>query len=107
MMFNKPVSVKVFEKVELPSFLEKASETRFNETYEIDCDKPLTDKQKREMYLSRWRELLWFEKGCTYQWNTDLNKLVNLPNFDYSVFEKITGLSYQKLHGEREKLHGF
>jgi len=33
-------------------------------------------------------------------WKTELKKLKSIPNFDYAIFEEISGISKEELEGE-------
>ncbi len=99
MMFNKPVKPDKFENILIPDFIKKP---HFNETYEFDCDKPLTETQKREKYVKMWKEMLWLAKGSHICWNYDYEWLQELPNFSFDIFEQITGLTKSELEAESD-----
>ena len=73
--FNKPLSFKEWNKVTKPLWLFKAKPTFWNGGTLVKTD-----------LKEEWKKAL---KSASKE---DVQKVVDLPNFDASVFKKITGL---------------
>ena len=100
-MFNKPVASEIpwWEWLNrLPDFLVQRSDS---------FTKPAKWKTPLESFK---------EASKKADWKEQFNKLLDLPNFDYDIFESITGISYKMLsdsikywtkhHGNKAKRRG-
>lgn len=87
-MFNKPVKKGFnWQDVELPQFLALPLDNL------DDVNKPLKHLSALESFNKAKKEL---------DWPAQYKQLIHLPNFDYAIFEEITGISKEMLDEANE-----
>ena len=104
MMFNKPVDFAHKAFLHVPAYVWEVKYPPADEIVKPNgtCEVEPSENRKREVWYEAWRR--GFEAGMSNARYDSLWDTLSLPNFSFTIFEQITGISKKMIQQEMKKL---